>query len=338
MIEAQLSAKVRPLTANDLKQVIDIDAYIDSRRRPDGGRRRPVFFEKRMDAALADPGYFIYIGYEDNGTLQGYLQASLLEGEYGSSEPVAVLDNIGVEPDSYGQGIGRTMMQDFESILRHKRIRKIHTQADWRNKEFLQFLSATDFRIAPRQVLEREVSFVDTVVQSDPSSQSENREMAFSDPGAGDIGMLERDVVVCRSMLKDDLPVLIRIDKKITGAEHAEYYGRKVKEAFGESGIRVSMVAEVDGHIVGFIMARVDFGEFGRTEPTAVLDTIAVDPGFAHHHIGSVLLSQLLANLTTLRLETIRTEVDADHFDILNFLMKSGFHPSQELAFSKSLN
>lgn len=81
-------------------------------------------------------------------------------------------------------------------------------------------------------------------------------------------------------------------------------------------------------------MARVDFGDFGTTEPVAVLDSIAVDPDYRHTRIGGALLSQLLANLTGLRLEKIRTEVGVDHFDVLHFLMQNGFRNSQRLAFS----
>ena len=69
-------------------------------------------------------------------------------------------------------------------------------------------------------------------------------------------------------------------------------------EALHESDVRVSLVAEQDGRPVGFIMARVDFGEFGRFEPTAVMDTIGVDPDYRDRGIGRALLSQLLINLT----------------------------------------
>jgi ribosomal protein S18 acetylase RimI-like enzyme len=130
------------------------------------------------------------------------------------------------------------------------------------------------------------------------------------------------------------MPMLIRIDKKVTGQDHSAYYERKVNEVLNESGIRVSLVGELDGQVVGFIMARVDYGEYDRTEPIAVLDTIGVHPDFGNKNVGSALLAQLLGNLATLRLDKIRTQVDADHFDVLSFLMKNGFYPSQELAFS----
>jgi len=69
-----------------------------------------------------------------------------------------------------------------------------------------------------------------------------------------------------------------------------------------------------------------------------VLDSVAVIPGLGHHLVGSALLSTLLGNLTSLRLEIIRTEVDPDHLDVLGFLLKNGFRQSQELVFSRRLD
>lgn len=321
---------LRPLSADDFESVVDIDAAL-------AGRRRPGFFEKRLVAALAEPDSFVYIGCECGGALQGYLIARLLGGEYGETTPVAVLDVIGVSQDNQGRGVGRAMLQSLVDILRHKGIVELHTQADWHNLNFLSFLSASGFRLAPVHVLERGVDYVETGAKTDPvrsAHATEGGEIDYSDSSGDDFEALARDKVYCRSLLEADLQALIRVDRKSNGNDRSVFYNRKVKEALDESGIRVSLVAEVDKSIVGFIMARVDFGEFDRTEPVAVLDSIVIDPGFRHQHIGSALLSQLLANLATLRLEKIRTVVMPDHFDVLGFLMGNGFHPGQRLTFS----
>ena len=100
-----------------------------------------------------------------------------------------------------------------------------------------------------------------------------------------------------------------------------------------ESDVRVSLVAEIDGRAVGFIMARVDLGEFGRIEPAAVMDTIGVDPDYAGHGVGRALLSQLLANLATLRVDKILTEVDWADRELMAYLDRCGFRPSGRLSF-----
>jgi len=141
-----------------------------------------------------------------------------------------------------------------------------------------------------------------------------------------------------RSMRRDDLPALVAIDRRITEQDRPAYYARKLEEVFNESAVRVSLVAEIDGHPAGFIMARVDFGEFGHTEPEAVMDTIGVDPRHGHEGVATALLSQLSANLGALRAESLRTEVTWNRFDLLSFLNRMGFRPHRRLALRLELN
>ncbi len=328
MTVSKTEISTRSLMKSDFPRVVDIDASII-------GRSRPGFFEKRLDAALAEPKQFIYIACEYNGEVCGFLMARLLEGEYGMEEPVAVLDVIGVDPGIQGKGLGMALMKAFDDILEHKHISETQSQADWRNQGILRFFSDSGFKLAPRHMLEREVSYMTTneLTESD-SYTDEDREIDFSDSSGDQARSLSRDKVNCRSLKQSDLDSIIKIDHKAIGYERRAYYERKIKEALDESGIRVSLVAELKGVVVGFIMARVDYGEFDRTEPVAVLDTVGVDPDYTHQHIGAALLAQLLGNLATLRLEIIRTEISADQFELASFLMNNEFHPAQRLSFS----
>lgn len=162
-------------------------------------------------------------------------------------------------------------------------------------------------------------------------------ELNFSDPNGDDFAALSRDRVPIRSLQAGDLAAMIAIDRRITGRDRSAYYRRKIAEVLEESGVRVSLVAELDARVVGFIMARVDFGEFGQTEPEGVMDTIAIDPTYAGHKIGSALVSQLLANLSSLRVERVRTELAWDNFGLLGFLKHCEFKPSQRLSFARPI-
>ncbi len=166
-----------------------------------------------------------------------------------------------------------------------------------------------------------------------PERVGEAAEINYGKPAAPDFGPLARDRIPVRTMLESDLRAIVAIDRRITGRDRSAYFESKVAEALHQSDVRVSLIAERDGGPVGFIMARVDFGEFGRVEPTAVLDTIGVDPDHRDSGVGRALLSQLLINLMTLRVEQIRTELGWRERDLLGFLDHCGFHPSQELCF-----
>lgn len=170
-----------------------------------------------------------------------------------------------------------------------------------------------------------------------PQNVGEAAEVNYSGQPAADFGPLARDKMLVRSMAAGDLRALVAIDRRITGRDRAAYFQRKLSEALTESDVRVSLVAELAGVPVGFIMARVDLGEFGRVETTAVIDTIGVDPDYWKRAVGRALLSQLLANLSTLRVEKVRTEVDWQDRDLLDYLDRSGFCPSQRLCFDQPL-
>lgn len=330
---ADTGLQTRPLTGDDLERVIEIDSqYV--------GRRRDGFYRKRLEAALAEPANFIYIGCDVNGKLQGFLLARLQEGEYGTEGRAASMDAIGVDPATDRKGIGSGLLAALDEILAHKGIGSVYTQAEWTNLSMLGFFARAGFSLASRYILERDAGyladfeFADDVIEEAGRLGDEND---YSDAEGDQRGAFARDIIPCRVMTHSDLPAIVRIDSKISGRNHQAYYEQKFAEVFDQSGIRVSLVAEQDDHVVGFVMARVDFGEFDRIEPAAVLDTIAVDPGYTHHLVGTALLSQLLANLSTLRIEVIRSEADADHFDVLQFLQRNGFSNSQRLAFVRDV-
>jgi predicted N-acetyltransferase YhbS len=159
-----------------------------------------------------------------------------------------------------------------------------------------------------------------------PQHVGEAAEVNYSGAPAADFGPLARDKIPVRSMTEGDLRALVTIDRRITGRDRAAYFQRKLADALTESDVCVSLVAELDGGPVGFIMARVDLGEFGR-----------VDPDYQNKGVGRALVSQLLTNLGTLRVEKVRTEVDWQDHDLLAYLDRNGFLPAQQLCFDQPL-
>jgi GNAT superfamily N-acetyltransferase len=171
-----------------------------------------------------------------------------------------------------------------------------------------------------------------------PDHIGDAAELDYGRPPPPDYGPLARDRLPVRSVAERDLAALVALDRRITGRERSAYFARVLDEALHGSDIRVSLVAEQDGRPAGFIMARVDLGEFGRIEATAVMDTIGVDPDYRRQGIGRALLSQLLVNLATLRVDCIRTEIDWRDRDLMGFLGRCGFAPAQRLCLDHALD
>jgi len=96
------------------------------------------------------------------------------------------------------------------------------------------------------------------------------------------------------------------------------------------------LIAEAEGMVAGFVMARVDFGDFGQAEPTAALDTIGVEPEHGRCGIGRELMRQLLLHLRALRVKRVETQVERERCGLLAFLYRCGFAPSATLARSRA--
>ena len=85
-------------------------------------------------------------------------------------------------------------------------------------------------------------------------------------------------------------------------------------------------------------MARAAYGDFEHIEPAAVPGSIAVDPDYTHHLVGTALLPQLPANHSALQIQVVRSQSDVQHFDVLKFLQDNGFSISRRLAFDREVN
>ena len=134
-----------------------------------------------------------------------------------------------------------------------------------------------------------------------------------------------------------DLDAIVAIDHRLSGRDRRAYLRSRLEEALDDSTLRVSLAARRDGVLAGFLMARADHGDFGRTEPVAVLDTIGVDPAQTRQGVARALLTQLYANLAALRIERVETVVTAADDPLAAFLHASGFVPSQRLAFVRPM-
>ena len=321
--------QLRSLHRDDLDRVCGIESRIT-------GHSRKGFLEKRFAAAAESPDGFIACAAVRDGKLAGYAIARIQEGEFGAPGAVAALDVVGIDPDAQGRGTGKALLAEMERRMKDRGIETLRTQVDWENPAMIRFFSSTGFRLAPSQVLERDTSPLRETIRETGSAGPDGRSPIRA--AGGDYEPLSRDRVPVRSLLENDLAAVVRIDRKLTGRDRSAYYAAKLREMLTESGIRVSLVAEEDGFVVGFVMARVDFGEFGKIDKAAILDTIGVHPGFAGSGIGHALLSQLFLNLSTLQVETVLTQVSPENVDLQRFLYSCGFHPSQRLVLSKTVS
>jgi ribosomal protein S18 acetylase RimI-like enzyme len=325
---------IRSLMKQDLDAVVAIDAAI-------GGRARRAYFERRLDAALREPKLHAQLAATDGKGLAGYILARVLEGEFGRREPGLRLEVIGVRADAQRHGVGTSLFDGLSDHARRHGHVDVSTQAAWNDHRMLRWLDVLGFTLAPNHVVDCDVRGGEYLPpRDDPAGAQEGgsdagapREVAYDGRPDNDFEHLARDIADVRAMEPGDLADIVRIDRRITGRDRREYMMHKLSEAMHGSAIRISLTARVDGVIAGFLMARVDLGDYGRPETVAVLDTIGVDPDYAHRGVAHALVSQLFANLGALRIERVETVVAPHDLALLGFLYGVGFAPSQRLPF-----
>ena len=332
-MEPQLNraATVRAMTPHDLDEAVAIDAALE-------GQPRRAYFQRRLNAALKDPRLHVQLAAADTDGLVGYVLARRIEGEFGRPFPGLRLEAIGVRPAQRGHGVGKLLIDALLHYAQQHGVAELRTAARWSDHAMLHWLDAVGFLLAPNQVVECDVDQGYRTERGDalelPEGLGTSPEVDYGAPAGNDfdrVATLHCDV---RAMTPADLPQIVRIDRVLTGVNREPYIAAKLDEALVESGVRVSLSARLSDAIVGYLMARADFGDFGRAQPVAVLDTIGVDPAYAHRGVGHALLSQLFGNLDALHVDRVETVVETTtQLALLGFLYDTGFKPSQRLGF-----
>jgi ribosomal protein S18 acetylase RimI-like enzyme len=133
-----------------------------------------------------------------------------------------------------------------------------------------------------------------------------------------------------------DLGAITRLDERLGGRYRPEvwerrmgYYLRRDPEA--------SVVAEIDGRVVGFMLGEVRSGEFGLEEPTGWIEVLGVDPDCRGQAVGRRLAEAMLAHFGRQGAKTVRTLVDEGRQDLCGFFSSLGFEPAPLRPFLKRL-
>jgi len=152
--ESAVTPSVRALTAKDFDAVVALDQRIT-------GHQRRDYFAKRLQAAVRNPKDHLQLAAEGPAGLVGFLLARVAGGEFGRPQPAAVLETVGVDPAAQHRGVGQSLLQGLEDLMRHKNIPELVTDVEWTNHAMLRFLAGGGFALAPRQIVECPVDLAD---------------------------------------------------------------------------------------------------------------------------------------------------------------------------------
>ena len=135
-----------------------------------------------------------------------------------------------------------------------------------------------------------------------------------------------RDAMNIRRMRRSDIDAVLVLVNKTTEEKTRLTY-REL--AFDDPGgpLDLSFLAETEGQIIGFIMARLEYVYIPFVE-VCLVHAVVVDHEYQRRHIGSALINELSSHCHLQNINTIRTLVRQDDDELRSFIQHLGFHRS----------
>jgi ribosomal protein S18 acetylase RimI-like enzyme len=141
--------------------------------------------------------------------------------------------------------------------------------------------------------------------------------------------------ILIRKMRKDDADDVSRIDAAITKTPSRLNLKPIVAEAAKKSA-NASLVAEIRGRVVGFMISTITAGNFG-TGKIAWIARFGVDPKHMGQEIGKSLAKGIFDHYQEKGVEKVYTSVRWDSTDLLSFFKTLGFERSDFINLRKAL-
>lgn len=135
---------------------------------------------------------------------------------------------------------------------------------------------------------------------------------------------LESKIPVIRTMTPKDLDRIVQIDTKVLGKSRSQYWEMKLELVERRSPM-ASLVAEINGEVIGFIIGDASGWEYGVPEHIGWIDTIGVDPDYQEKGIAKMLFTEMITALKKVGVATIYTLVNWRDWSLLRFFNAMGF-------------
>jgi len=147
---------------------------------------------------------------------------------------------------------------------------------------------------------------------------------------------MEKGTANIRRMGRGDVNAVLAIDRKISGGRGLITYEDMVAAAPG-GALDLSFVAEIDGQVAGFILARITYVGVPFIE-IAVIQALVVDPDYQRRGIATRLVHALLDYCHTeeVRVNTIRVALDERNIRLRRFFERLGFRRSELIGYTRT--
>lgn len=139
-----------------------------------------------------------------------------------------------------------------------------------------------------------------------------------------------------RELVSDDAESIQKIRVAISDDDADLNFEKFVEQQMAEGAARASLVAEIDGKIVGYMMSTTLYAGFG-VKKSAWIMAIGVHPDYMGQGIGLELANKICEIYKAKGVKHIYSSVLWDSTDVLSFFKKLGFERSDFINLKKTL-
>jgi ribosomal protein S18 acetylase RimI-like enzyme len=154
------------------------------------------------------------------------------------------------------------------------------------------------------------------------------------------VASLDIQEVSIRPMLQTDLSIVVELDALVFGSTRPVYFERRLValENADAATRAIYLVAVYRDQVIGFIMGTLAYGEFGLTQVTAVLDSIAVHPSYQHQGIGQKLAEAFMKQSALQGASSVYTLVNWDNWTLLKVFHALGFELAATIPLERRID
>ena len=149
---------------------------------------------------------------------------------------------------------------------------------------------------------------------------------------------------IVRMLAMEDLEAILAIVKKLEKAggledpERMAYLKETAVFHLEEGDPMLNLGAEIDGKLVGFVLAETRLWEFGRGEKTGWIKVLGVDPEYQARGIGRKLGEAMLTHFRRKKVKKARTLVEWHEGDLISYFRSLGFDILNMVPLEKELD
>ncbi|MGD8539613.1 MAG: GNAT family N-acetyltransferase [Candidatus Aminicenantes bacterium] len=154
--EASAGVKIRPLSLENIKDIVRIEKRIEEKLGIINEERMEYLKEAtRYNIERSDP--MLSLGAELDGSIVGFIIGEIRIWEFGIAEKTGWIRILGVDPDFQRRGIGRKLGEALLEHFERRGIKRVRTMAEWYTGDLISFFKSLDFNMLNMIPLEKEL-------------------------------------------------------------------------------------------------------------------------------------------------------------------------------------